>query len=782
MSMWRSSLRLLVVAVWLCLLAVSALGVSIASAEGITAFKAKPSALSSAGGEVTFSAVVPPSQTGDAFCSVSATPSYGGLPSPFRCGTSGAWPYVTVPPNNTAGPVTYQYTVTATYPGGATLTSKSATITVAQSPATTYVALGDSYSAGEGNPAKSPNSWVDRAGKPSSIENGCDRASVAYPELVSKWLPKSGLPTMSLRFLACSGATTEDVWNSGSHTSHGLAEANDKEWQQLVDTADLEKARIVTISIGGNDLDFADILWNCTVGPPLHYCNADSNDGWIADLQQNIGTLEPILRETYEEIEAKAPNAALYVVGYPDLFPGNASLAHQVACSLATGITEEGISYLIENQGRLTAAVEQAADEAGAHFVNPNFTGKNGFWGHDVCAGTSWFNGLSPIDSQYSYHPNKAGQKALAEDVKAEIALDPEVTGFHPLTGVSSVSGGEEHTCALMLAGDIDCWGSSGYGQLGDGTYTNADVPAVVSGVADPVSVSAGSDHTCALLSTGGVDCWGLNDYGQLGDETDTDSDVPVPVAGITAAVSVSAGGWHTCAVLSGGHIDCWGKDENGELGDGANTNTNSPVEVAGITNAVAVSADADHTCALLASHRIACWGWNADESLGDGTTEDSNVPVEVRGITNAVAVSDGWDHACALLSAGQIDCWGLNDEGELGNGTGLNSSTPVEVAGIASAQFVAAGGSDTCAVLAGGQVDCWGAGNAGQLGDGLQFYELTPVAVSGIATAASLGAGLEHTCAVLVGGTVDCWGLNASGELGDGKVEDYSLTPVQVR
>jgi hypothetical protein len=143
--------------------------------------------------------------------------------------------------------------------------------------------------------------------------------------LVSKWLPtqiaKIGLPAMSLRFLACSGATTEDLWHSGAYLS--LAPANGIEWQQLQDTADLAKARIITMTMGGNDLNFSDILTNCVLGPPYPACDSGSSDGWIANLQQKISTLEPVLRETYEQIEGAAPNAALYVVGYPDLLPGS---------------------------------------------------------------------------------------------------------------------------------------------------------------------------------------------------------------------------------------------------------------------------------------------------------------------------------------------------------------------------------------------------------------------------------------------------------------------------
>ena len=392
----------------------------------ITGFKVKPSSLESAGGEVELSAKLP----GIATCTVSVTPSYAGLPSPFECGNSVKWRYVTVPPNNSPSTVSYSYIVTAKYTDGTSLTSKAKTVTVKPpTAATTYVALGDSYSAGQGNPAKSPKSWVDRPGKGSEITNGCNRSAVSYPMLVAKWLPKkSQLGAMDLRFLACSGATTEDLWHSGAFPT--LEKPNNIEWKQLEDTADLKKARIVTVTIGGNDLGFADILANC-IDVVLHKCNEHSNDGWIANLQGNIGKLQPFLESTYKQIESATSNAAaLYVVGYPDLLPKDASQDNQAACALVTGIPEYGVSYLIENQTRLSETVHRAATNAGAYFVDPNSqpAGRT-FVGRDVCAPDPWFNAPDVVNPEYSFHPNPAGQNALAEDVEAAITHESSPSG-----------------------------------------------------------------------------------------------------------------------------------------------------------------------------------------------------------------------------------------------------------------------------------------------------------------------------------------------------------------
>ena len=47
-------------------------------------------------------------------------------------------------------------------------------------------------------------------------------------------------------------------------------------------------------------------------------------------------------------------------------------------------------------------------------------------------------------------------------------------------------------------------------------------------------AVSAGTDHTCALAAVGALKCWGSNASGQLGDGGNTDSNVPVDTLGFT--------------------------------------------------------------------------------------------------------------------------------------------------------------------------------------------------------------------------------------------------------
>ena len=108
--------------------------------------------------------------------------------------------------------------------------------------------------------------------------------------------------------------------------------------------------------------------------------------------------------------------------------------------------------------------------------------------------------------------------------------------GGSSLSGSTSLSLGVDHSCVLLSTGTVNCWGQNAYGHLGDGTTSNSSTPVEVvlslggSSLSGVTAVSLGSRHSCALLTGGTVKCWGWNDIGQLGDGTTTDRSTPVSV------------------------------------------------------------------------------------------------------------------------------------------------------------------------------------------------------------------------------------------------------------
>ena len=219
-----------------------------------------------------------------------------------------------------------------------------------------YVALGDSYSSGVGTRV-----FYEEPGE-------CSRSPDAYGPKIA------AAKGYTLSFQACSGAKTPEV--------------NEKQLGTLSATTSL-----VTISIGGNDSGFSNVMLNCA----LYYFTCGSA---ISEANEFIKNKLPgLLETTYKDIRAKATTAKVIVLAYPKLFTKEGA-----TCNV-NFLTSGNEKKMNESGEKLDAVIKARAEAMKFTVVNPTAA----FESHEVCSSSEWLNGQSNPLSE-SYHPNVAGQ------------------------------------------------------------------------------------------------------------------------------------------------------------------------------------------------------------------------------------------------------------------------------------------------------------------------------------------------------------------------------------
>ncbi|MGW1229285.1 SGNH/GDSL hydrolase family protein [Streptomyces sp. NPDC001478] len=220
-----------------------------------------------------------------------------------------------------------------------------------------YVALGDSYSSGVGT------------GSYTSESGSCKRSTKAYPSL---WAAAHA--PSSFAFTACSGAVTGDV--------------TAKQLGPLTSSTDL-----VSISIGGNDAGFADVMTTCVLQSESTCLNRIATARSFVD-----STLPGRLNTVYSAIRAKAPNAHVVVLGYPRFY--------KIGGSCVVGLSDKVRSAINGAADYLNAATAKRAADHGFTFGDVTST----FTGHEICSGDAWLHSLNWLNIGESYHPFASGQ------------------------------------------------------------------------------------------------------------------------------------------------------------------------------------------------------------------------------------------------------------------------------------------------------------------------------------------------------------------------------------
>lgn len=374
------------------------------------------------------------------------------------------------------------------------------------------------------------------------------------------------------------------------------------------------------------------------------------------------------------------------------------------------------------------------------------------------------------------------------------------------LTGVTAISVGVDHSCAVTSLGNAWCWGDNSEGELGDGGTTERHRAVRVTraggrSLTRVTAIYAVGHHTCAVTSVGAAWCWGSNTFGWLGDGTTIERHRAVRVTtiggglltGVTAISAIDDSGraeyFRACARTSDGAAWCWGYNTEGELGDGTTTERHGAVRVTraggkNLTGVTSISIAGRSSCARTSDSSAWCWGLGG--ALGDGTATQHNRAVHVTkaGGGNLTGVKGITNASCAYTGDGAAWCWGSNFEGRLGDGTTNDRHRAVRVttAGGRNLSRVTGitVGAHTCARTSDGAAWCWGRNFFGQLGDGttVERHRAVSVTTEGRRILAGVGAiaATDHTCVITNRGGIKCWGLNDRGQLGNGTKQDSSV------
>ena len=352
----------------------------------------------------------------------------------------------------------------------------------------------------------------------------------------------------------------------------------------------------------------------------------------------------------------------------------------------------------------------------------------------------------------------------------------------------SQVGVGLSHVCALNKDDAfIYCMGEGYSGQLGDGgpvgepSSLNTMTPIV--GGKKFTSLSVGDDHTCAIGATENAFCWGSNEFGQLGNGDNVSSSTPLKVfSDVDSWKTISAGTQHTCGTRNGIEAWCWGNNEHQEVNSSPEKSVLTPSKVAGSWRGV--TAGDGYTLAVDGTGKGFGWGLNEliDVDFAYGGMLGDN--------SSSMCFDPRTGELCQAADTVAAESDTLSTADGLVDLTVQRTENIVPIAGNRLWQTISAGGGVPCGIELGtGKMFCWGytLGEAYVAGSP---QSLDPVPLEGSTPDefwVSVSSGIAGSrCGIQQDGLGYCWGLNdfdceGNCPLGDG-TRNNSPTPVQVK
>lgn len=258
-----------------------------------------------------------------------------------------------------------------------------------QAPPTSYVALGDSYTAGPLIPNQQTNPL------------GCLRSDRNYPHLIA-----GATGTQAFRDVSCSGADTDDL-----HSEQGVTPGPNPPQLNALDANTL----VVTMGMGGNDIGFSGIIENCVSLLPFGSpCRDQYTAGGVDQLSARIAQTAPKIAAGIQAIRARSPQARILVVGYPAILPDTGS-----GCWPSMPMAWNDVPYIRAKHKELNAMLAAQSAANGATYVDvytPSI-------GRDSCRSSSvrWVEPIIPGNAAAPVHPNARGMQGMATAVQARL-------------------------------------------------------------------------------------------------------------------------------------------------------------------------------------------------------------------------------------------------------------------------------------------------------------------------------------------------------------------------
>lgn len=291
-----------------------------------------------------------------------------------------------------------------------------------------YLALGDSFSSGEGDTEGS--TWYEPG--TDTNNNKCHLSRRSYPYLVAEQLGLHEGPNKTpannsfFRSVACSGAVSLDIININVDYKGQVRDGKTRQERDVsfilkeystgevgqIEFVNAYKPKLITVSIIGNDIGFSGKLRRC-LGPDTCFNSYEERLEILQEIQGKFNDLVNL----YETIKEISPGVRIYALGYPELIypPGQCALNVHLN-SVEGQMANDLVQFL-------NATIEAAARKAGVFYVNV----ENAFSGRRLCENRTQFlavNGLTAGNDlllrtigNESYHPNPIGHQRLAERV-----------------------------------------------------------------------------------------------------------------------------------------------------------------------------------------------------------------------------------------------------------------------------------------------------------------------------------------------------------------------------